>query len=85
MSPCAKPGYISHVTHDFGSILSFVETNFQLPSPGYADAAADNLADRFDFTQAPLSFQTIMAPLDASHFINDKRPNAGPDDDRWPS
>src|SRR5258708_3610524 len=38
VSPYAKPAYISHLTHDFGSILRFVETTFNLPSLGYADA-----------------------------------------------
>ena len=81
VSPYAKAGYISHVAHDFGSILKFIETNFNLPSLGYADAPADNLADCFDFTQAPTLFQAIPAALDASHFLNDKRPPTGPDDD----
>ena len=31
VSPYAKPGYVSHVTHDFGSILKFIEQNFGLP------------------------------------------------------
>jgi phospholipase C len=81
VSPYAKAGYISHVGHDFGSILKFIETNFNLPSLGYADAPADNLSDCFDFTQAPIPFQTIPAALDASHFLNDKRPPTDPDDD----
>ena len=80
-SPYAKAGYISHVTHDFGSILKFVETNFNLPSLGYADTPADNLSDCFNLSQTPLTFQTIAAPLDAAHFLNDKRPPTDPDDD----
>jgi phospholipase C len=43
ISPFAKPAYVSHVTHDFGSILKFAEEVFQVPSLGYADAAADDL------------------------------------------
>ena len=77
----AKAAYISHVTHDFGSILKFIETTFNLPSLGYADGPADDLADCFDLTQTPLSFHTIPAPLDAAHFINDTRPPTDPDDD----
>lgn len=30
VSPYAKPGYISHVTHDFGSILKFIEKTYGL-------------------------------------------------------
>jgi phospholipase C len=81
VSPYAKAAYISHVNHDFGSILSFMEQVFGLPSLGYADARADNLADCFNFSQAPLQFQTIAAPLTAQHFLNDHTVPAGPDDD----
>ncbi|HUE50771.1 MAG TPA: alkaline phosphatase family protein [Terriglobales bacterium] len=81
VSPYAKSGYVSHVTHDFGSILKFIEQNFGLPSLGYADAPADNLSDCFDFSQTPLTFQTIPAALDANFFLNDKRSPTDPDDD----
>jgi phospholipase C len=81
VSPYAKAGYISHVTHDFGSFLKFMEGNFNLPSLGYADARADDLSDCFDYGQTPLTFQTIPASLDANHFLNDKRPPTDPDDD----
>jgi phospholipase C len=81
VSPYAKPAYISHVTHDFGSILKFIESTFNLPSLGYADAPADDLSDCFNFGQTPISFQMIAAPLEADYFLNDKRPPTDPDDD----
>lgn len=81
VSPYAKPAYISHVTHDFGSILKFVETVYGLPSLGYADALADDLSDCFNFDQAPVSFHTIQAPINAEYFLNDRRPPTGPDND----
>jgi phospholipase C len=81
LSPYAKAGYISHVQHDFGSILKFIEETFRLPSLGYADLPADNLADCFDFRRPPIQFQTISAPLDGKYFINDTRPVTDPDDD----
>ncbi|MFZ0774122.1 MAG: alkaline phosphatase family protein [Candidatus Sulfotelmatobacter sp.] len=81
ISPYAKPAYISHVTHDFGSILKFIETTFNLPSLGYADAPADDLSDCFNFNQTPISFQKIDASLKADYFMNDKRPPTDPDDD----
>ena len=81
VSPYAKAAYISHTTHDFGSILKFIETTFKLPSLGYADTAADDLSDCFDLTHAPLNFHVIPTALDATHFINDKRPPSDPDDD----
>lgn len=81
VSPYAKRGYVSHVMHHFGSILKFIESNFNLPSLGYADAHADDLSDCFDFGQNPLPFDTIPAKLDAAHFLNDTRPPTDPDDD----
>ena len=81
VSPYAKAKYISHVTHDFGSILNFIETTYGLPSLGYADAYADNLSDCFDLTQSPIAFQTISAPVGAASFINNKSAPIDPDDD----
>ncbi len=81
VSPYAKAAYISHTTHDFGSILKLIETTFKLPSLGYADTPADDMSDCFNLTQSPLTFKTIPAPLDAAYFINDKRAPLNPDDD----
>ena len=81
VSPYARAQYISRNTHDFGSMLKFIEETFGLQSLGYADAAADDFADCFDFTQIPLKFQTINAPLKAAYFLNDKSPPTDPDDD----
>jgi phospholipase C len=81
VSPYAKRGYVSHVMHDFGSILRFIEEKFSLPSLGYADSRADNLSDCFDYSQQPTQFHVIAAPLTAEHFIEDKRPMTPPDDD----
>jgi phospholipase C len=81
VSPYAKAGYISRVTHDFGSILKYIEGNFSLGSLGFADASADDFSDCFDYTQTPLTFKTIPAKLDAAHFLNDKRTPSDPDDD----
>jgi phospholipase C len=81
VSPYAKASYISHVTHDFGSILKFVESTFNLSSLGYADGPADDLSDCFNFTQAPRPFHKIPAALKATYFINDKRPPTDPDDE----
>lgn len=81
ISPYARPGYISHVNHDFGSILKFIEETYGLGSLGYADALADDLSDCFNFNQPPRSFRAIAAPLDADYFLNDSTPPTDPDDD----
>jgi phospholipase C len=80
VSPFAKQAYVSHVTHDFGSILKFIEGVYHLPSLGYADALADDLSDCFDFHKHN-RFQKIPAPHDANYFLNDKTPPEDPDDD----
>lgn len=81
VSPYAKAAYISHKTHDFGSILKFIETTFDLPSLNYADAPADELSDCFVLTQSPRPFQMISAALKAKYFIDYKNPPTDPDDD----
>lgn len=81
VSPYAKAAYISHNTHNFGSILKFIEETYNLPSLGNIDAVSDDFSDCFNFSQTPLTFRTIAAPLSAEHFINDRRPPSDPDDD----
>jgi phospholipase C len=81
VSPYAKRAYVSHVTHDFGSILKFTEKNFNLPSLGYADSPADDLSDCFDFSQTPTTFHPFAAKFTATYFLADKRAPVDPDDD----
>jgi len=63
ISPYARPGYVSHRQHEFGSILHFTEEAFGLVPLGYTDVRADDLADCFNFNQPPLLFRTIQAPF----------------------
>jgi phospholipase C len=81
VSPYAKRAYVSHVTHDFGSVLKFIEEVFKLPSLDYADARADDLSDCFDLTQVPPVFTSIAAKITAQDFLRDKRKPLPPDDD----
>jgi phospholipase C len=81
VSPYAKTGYVSHVTHDFGSILLFIEETFNLPSLGYADARADDLSDCFNLSQIPTSFERINARYDAEYFLRRVRAPTPPDND----
>ncbi len=85
VSPYAKAAYISKATHDFGSILKYIEEDFQLSTvaDGYADSSTvtDDMSDCFDYTQTPLTFNPFKAQKKAAYFINDKRPRMGPDDD----
>ena len=69
VSPYARPGYVSHVQHEFGSIIRFVEKVNHLPSLGQADARSDDLADCFDFKQRPIKYSTITTQLRAEYFL----------------
>ncbi|MGA7354050.1 MAG: alkaline phosphatase family protein [Candidatus Cybelea sp.] len=57
-----QPGYVSHVQHEFGSILHFTEETFGTKNLGTTDATADDLQDSFDYMQPARSFTPISAP-----------------------
>ena len=81
VSPYAKQKYVSHVTHDFGSILKFIEVVYNLPSLGYADAFADDLSDCFQFEAEPRKFRNIHTPRDPSYSRTHFEPPGDPDND----
>ena len=81
VSPYAKHGYVSHVQHEFGSILHFTEKNFGLQSLGQADARADDLSDCFDFTQSPTPLNIVHQSVPASYFLTHPAREQAPDDD----
>ncbi|HZT11421.1 MAG TPA: alkaline phosphatase family protein [Candidatus Baltobacteraceae bacterium] len=76
VSPYAKAGYVSHVTHEYGSLLRFTEETLGLATLGYTDARSDDLSEMFNFSQPPLSFQSIPAAK-----VKLKDELAGPTDD----
>jgi len=76
VSPYAKPGYVSHVQHEFGSILKFAEETFGLPSMGTTDARADDLSDCFNFNQSPKAFRAVSAPFSRDYFFRYHKPPA---------
>jgi phospholipase C len=83
VSAYTPQAYIDNTRHDFGSILRFIENNFNLPLGGlnFADArATTDLANFFDLNTTPRMFQTISAPKKAAFFLNDTRPATDPDD-----
>ena len=53
---------MSEVQHDFGSILHYVETTFNLGTLGTSDSQADDLNDCFNFGAPPRAFTVISAP-----------------------
>ncbi|MBV8282574.1 MAG: hypothetical protein JO347_11005 [Candidatus Eremiobacteraeota bacterium] len=81
VSPYAKPAYVSHQQHEFGSILHYIEDNWGLGTLGYTDARADDLADCFNYSQAPIPFTPIAAAHTASYFKAMPASNMPVDDD----
>lgn len=53
LSPYAKSGFISKVTHSHVSLVKFCETTFGLAPLNARDATADDMMDCFDFTRQP--------------------------------
>ncbi|HET7813545.1 MAG TPA: alkaline phosphatase family protein [Candidatus Baltobacteraceae bacterium] len=68
ISPWAKRHYVSHVQHEFGSIVKMMEVTFDLPSLHTTDERSDALRDCFDFTQRPGKFTTIPTMRSAAFF-----------------
>jgi phospholipase C len=54
LSPYAIQGKVSHKTHDFGSIIHFIEKNWDLGTLGESDLLADDLSDLFNYKQKPI-------------------------------
>lgn len=100
ISPYVKSGYtaakpagylpfVSHVQHDFGSILKFIEKNFGV-TPGALnarDALADDLSDMFSYSQTPvppvsgLLLQTFSRQVESSKSTQANTPAGTPVDD----
>lgn len=71
----SQPGYISHTQYEFGSILRFIEDNWNLGRIGTTDGRAKSLIDCFDFTQPPRTFTPIQAKYSKIYF--EQRPPSG--------
>ncbi len=66
----SKPGYISHTQYEFGSILRFVEDNWNLGQLGTTDGRAHSIVDSFDFTQPPRTFEQIPSSYKREYFLH---------------
>ena len=77
----SKPGYISNLEYDFGSILKAVEGIFGLGNLGMADQrAANDLHDFFNFKQSPTTYKVIPAPLGPDFFLKNIKTEVAPPD-----
>ena len=80
VSPYAKRGYVSHVPHESGSILHFIEQVYNLPSLGQRDSLSDDLGDCFDFSNTAQPYAAVHSMHDRAFFLKQK-PSGPPDDD----
>lgn len=78
VSPYAKPGYISTTNYEFGSILRYIEDNWNLGQLGTSDSRAASIIDSFNYSQPPITFVKIPSQYSKEHFIHAKY--SGPPD-----
>jgi phospholipase C len=65
-------GYISHTRYEFGSVVKFIEDNWQLGRLGTTDVRAKSIIDSFDFTQSPRKFKRIPARYSRGYFEHEQ-------------
>jgi phospholipase C len=80
VSKWAKHGYVSHVQHEFGSVLKFTERTLGIASLGTTDARADDLSDCFDFNQTPPAYQPVATVHVGLSFFFQLGLDSGPSD-----
>jgi phospholipase C len=81
VSAYAKPGYLSTTDYEFGSILKYIEHNWDLGSLGTTDVRAKSIIDSFDYSQAPIKFVPIKSKYSEEYFIHEKPSYLPVDDD----
>jgi phospholipase C len=59
VSPYARSGYLDHTPNDHTSILRFIEDRYGLSPLGSRDAAANGLAEAFDFASTPRAYVPV--------------------------
>jgi phospholipase C len=72
-------GYISPTRYEFGSILKFIEENWDLGSLGTTDVRAKSIGNCFDFRQHARPFTAIPSKYSRSYFEH-QRPSLLPVD-----
>jgi phospholipase C len=76
VSAYAKSNYVSHNQYELGSIVRFVEDNWNLGRLGTTDeSSADFTADFFDFTQKHRKFVPIKSEYSKSFFLHQPASN----------
>ena len=80
VAPYAKTDYISHQQYELGSVVRFVEDNWNLGRLGTTDRSSPDFTnDFFDFAQKPRTFAPIKTEYSKSFFLH-QRPSNKPVD-----
>ena len=72
----SRGGYISHTNYEYGSILKYIEENFNLGSLGTTDRRATSIGNVFNYSQQPRPFTAIPSAYDAQYFIQHREPSS---------
>jgi len=72
VSAYAKPHHIAQTHYDFGSILKFIEDNWDLGTLGGSDKNAASIGDCFDYSQKPIAFSPIPSKYPLAYFLRRK-------------
>jgi phospholipase C len=78
VSPYVKP-HVVHTVYEFGSILHFIEDNWNLGTLGRNDAHSTSIGNAFDFNMKPRPFKEIPSKYSRSFFLH-QRDSAEPPD-----
>ena len=81
ISPYARAGYISPTNYEFGSILKYIEQNWNLGSLGTTDKTSTSIIDSFDYSQSPIQFKQIPSSHSKTYFIHQRPSYVPPDTD----
>lgn len=71
--------HVEHTQYEFGSILKYIEDNWNLGSLGTTDARATSIGNVFNYNQKPRKFKKIQTTLPLSFFLHQK-PSGDPPD-----
>ena len=78
VSPYVKP-HVEHTVYEFGSILHFIEDNWNLQTLGRNDENATSIGNAFDFKMTPRKFKKIDSKYSRAFFLHQKLSNDPPD------
>jgi phospholipase C len=69
----SQGGYVSHTPYEFGSILKFIEKNWNLGSLNTSDKRANSIGDVLNYNQQPRAFTMIPSAHSAEYFEKQPR------------